>query len=50
VIDGTAINQLYFSFMVYTYDHNIDVKDKRILKAVGRVVTAAVYRQNNGTL
>jgi len=34
----------------HTHDDNIEVIDPRVLKAVGRVVTAAVYRQNNGTL
>jgi len=34
----------------HTHDDNIDVIDKRVLKAVGRVVTAVVYRENNGTL
>jgi len=34
----------------HTHDDNIDVIDKRVLKAVGRVVTATVYRENNGTL
>ncbi len=34
----------------HTHDDNLDVIDKRTLKAVGRVVTAALYRQNNGTL
>jgi len=31
----------------HTHDDNIDVIDKRVLKAVGRVVTAVVYRENN---
>ena len=34
----------------HTHDDNMEVIDKRVLKAVGRVVTAAVYRENNGTL
>jgi hypothetical protein len=34
----------------HTHDDNVDVIDPRTLKAVGRVVTAAVYRENNGTL
>lgn len=34
----------------HTHDDNLEVIDKRVLKAVGRVVTAAIYRENNGTL
>ena len=34
----------------HTHDDNVDVIDPRTLKAVGRVVTATVYRENNGTL
>ncbi len=34
----------------HTHDDNVEVIDPRTLKAVGRVVTAAVYRENNGTL
>jgi len=34
----------------HTHDDNIDVIDKRVLKAVGRVVTAMVYRENNQML
>jgi len=34
----------------HTHDDNIDLIDKNILGAVGQVVTAAIYRYNNGTL
>lgn len=34
----------------HTHDDNLDVIDKEVLKAVGRVVTATIYRENNGTL
>jgi len=34
----------------HTHGDNLDVIDKRVLKAVGRVVTATIYRENNGTL
>jgi Zn-dependent M28 family amino/carboxypeptidase len=34
----------------HTHDDNLDIIDKDVLKAVGRVVTAAIYRENNGTL
>ncbi len=34
----------------HTHDDNLDIIDKRVLKAVGRVVTATIYRENNGTL
>lgn len=34
----------------HTHDDNVAVIDKRTLKAVGRVVTATIYRENNGTL
>ncbi len=32
----------------HTHGDNMDVIDKRTLKAVGRVVTAVIYRENNG--
>lgn len=32
----------------HTHDDNMDVIDKRTLKAVGRVLTAVIYKENNG--
>ena len=33
----------------HTLDDNMDVIDKRTLRAVGQTVLAVVYRENNGT-
>ena len=39
-----------FGHYHHTHKDNMDIIDKDVLKAVGKVVTAAVYNFNNGTL
>jgi len=50
IINISESNAQTFGEHWHTHDDNLDVIDKRTLKAVGRVVTAALYRENNGTL
>ena len=39
-----------FDHYHHTHKDNIDIIDKNTLKAVGKVVTAAIYNYSNGTL
>lgn len=50
IINRNTETQTGFGHYWHTHQDNMDVIDKRTLKAVGQVVTAVVYREYNGTL
>lgn len=50
IINRSTETESGFGAYWHTHNDNLDVIDKRTLKAVGQVITAVVYRENNGTL
>lgn len=50
IINRPAETQTGFGHYWHTHDDNIDIIDKRTLRAVGQVVLAVLYRENAGTL
>ncbi|MBK7869938.1 MAG: M28 family peptidase [Saprospiraceae bacterium] len=50
IINRSGETETGFGAHWHTHNDNLDVIDKRTLKAVGQVVTAVIYREHNGTL
>ncbi len=50
IINRSTETETGFGAYWHTHNDNLEVIDKRTLKAVGQVVTALIYRENNGTL
>ncbi len=50
IINRSTETETGFGAYWHTHNDNMDVIDKRTLKAVGQVITAVIYRENNGTL
>lgn len=50
IINRSPETETGFGAYWHTHDDNLDIIDRRTLKAVGQVVTAVIYREHNGTL
>lgn len=50
IINRSTETETGFGAHWHTQNDDMDIIDKRTLKAVGQVVTAVIYRENNGTL
>lgn len=49
IINRPIVTETGFGDYWHTHDDNMDVIDKRTLRAVGQVILATIYGQNNGT-
>lgn len=50
IINRSQASETGFGHYWHTHNDDIDIIDDRTLKAVGQVVLATIYRENNGTL
>lgn len=50
IINRSTQTETQFGAYWHTHNDNLDIIDRKTLKAVGQLVTAVVYRENNGTL
>lgn len=50
IINRSTETETGFGAYWHTQNDNLDIIDRRTLKAVGQVVTAVIYREHNGTL